>query len=66
MTAWPAPGSVWLRLTARGEVESVWLTEKQAREVPKDGDAPYTVERWAVHGEDGKPIYARTEPEAAA
>jgi hypothetical protein len=51
---WPAPGSVWLRLNVRGEVETVWLHEPPP--APEDQDAPYTVERWAVHNEDGKPI----------
>ncbi len=54
--AWPEPGSVWLRFDKAGRVESVWLTLEQAQAFPQDEGWPYLVERWAVHGADGKPI----------
>jgi hypothetical protein len=53
---WPSPGSVWLRIQKDGRVETVWLTEELASKFPEDEGAPYTVERWAVHGPDGKVI----------
>jgi hypothetical protein len=65
VSRWPAPGSVWLRVNARGQTESVWLTRESAEQAKEDPDGPYILECWAVHGEDGKPIDARTEPEAA-
>lgn len=54
--AWPEPGSVWLRIDKDGRVESIWLTLEQAQAFPRDEGWPYIVERWAVHGADGKRI----------